>query len=116
MGRKFQLLKECDRVLSTSRKNSPSTRKSQKDCVHLTVNQLIRLKVAPPSMRNLNDGHIFQLVKLWKSQKIQDTTIATRLSYLRQFFSLAPFCVSIPTNKDLKVDPIKKVSKEEEID
>jgi hypothetical protein len=115
MSRKSALINESDQVLGQSRKGSHTTRLWRKYVMRKIINELVLLKAAPPSLKNLNDTHYEMLIQYWRSQELSEVTISKNFSVLRFFYRCAPYGVQMPTNQQLGISTSRKTYSKPEI-
>ena len=108
MSRKAILINESDQVLGQSRKGSHTTRLWRKYVMRKIINELILLKIAPPSLKNLNDTHYEMLIQYWRSQELSEVTISKNFSVLRFFYRCASYGVQLPNNQKLGISTSRK--------
>ncbi len=103
MGRKLQLLNECNRVLATSHRGSPTTRHWRQKTLHKMINQWVRLKMAPTTLRAVTSEHFQALVWLWEKKGLTPESRAKQISVLRFFYRLTDWGVQVPSNRELGI-------------
>ncbi len=110
MSRKSDLLKESDRVLNFHRTGSPVTRHWRKMVMVKIINQLICLKIAPPSFKHFEASQVQALIQFWKKRGLSESTIAKHLGVLRFFFRTASVPNPLPSNQELKIFSPRKTA------
>lgn len=103
MGRKFELLKQSNWVLSRIRSGAPKTKLKRKLVVYQVINELVELGIAPPKLESINKEHVEAIVKFWQQRSLSTATIVSNMSMLRCFFKLASPGLVIPSNAELGV-------------
>ncbi len=103
MGRKLQLLNECNRVLATSHRGSPTTRHWRQKTLHKMINQWVRLKMAPTTLRAVTSEHFQALVRLWEKKGLTPESRAKQISVLRFFYRLTDWGVRVPSNREMGI-------------
>lgn len=103
MGRKFDLIKQSDKVLGQIRSGSPRTKLKRKREVRQMINDLVRVGIAPPKITGINKTHIESMVSHWKQRQLSTITIMNKLSVARCFLKVALPALDFPSNKDLGV-------------
>ncbi|PCH55531.1 MAG: hypothetical protein COC15_04205 [Legionellales bacterium] len=103
MGRKYNLIKETNGILKSCRFGAYTSRCDRKNIMRILINDLVSLKIAPISIRAINQTHVFALVKYWQKHKLAYRTIRNKLGVLRTCLKIAQSKVVILNNKQLGI-------------
>lgn len=111
MSRKFDLIKECDRVLNQSKTGRHTTHVWKKSVMHKVINDLIKNKCAPPSFKHFKQEHLKVLIQYWQSKPLKTETILKKISVIRSFLKIGKYNTSLPSNADLLTQGTKSKPK-----
>lgn len=100
MSRRYHLHQEVNRILN-SHQGAPATRRNRRLIMYRVINDLIKLKIAPPSCQHFKPFMIDQLVDYWQQQSLSYRSIKNLLGAIRTFFKASPWSIAVPTNSEL---------------
>lgn len=101
MSRRYRLRQEVNQVIKSHHQGAPKTRHNRQLIMHRVIDDLIKLKMAPPSCQHFKPFMIDQLVDYWHRQSLSHRSIKNLLGAIRTFFKASPWLVIIPTNTEL---------------
>jgi len=96
-------LKEANMLTSNMRHGSYRTRQQYLIVIQKTIKDLYRIKQKINSIKSITQNNIFELVNLWKINKLQDRTIVNRLTIIKKYIQLTNKNFIFPTYKELNV-------------
>lgn len=96
-------LKEASMLTSNMRHGSYRTRQQYLTVIQRTIKDLYRIRQKINSIKAITQKNIFELVNLWRRNKLQDRTIVNRLIIVKKYIQLTNENFIFPTNKELNV-------------
>ncbi len=103
MGRQHSLLKKVEQVLAQDRQYSYRTRQEHRRIVRQCFADWAKLRLLPARLNHLTRDHFVELVRYYRQQGNNDSTLKNKLGALRHFIALAKLTVSIPSNAELGI-------------
>jgi hypothetical protein len=79
------------------------------------INELVSLKILPPSLKHLNKDHYSALIQHWRSHGLSEVTISKNFSVLRFFYECSAYGIKIPNNQTLGISTSRKAYSRPEI-
>lgn len=96
-------LKEASMLTSNMRHGSYRTRQQYLTVIQRTIKDLYRTQQKINSIKAITQKNIFELVNLWRKNKLQDRTIVNRLTIVKKYIQLTNKNFIFPTYKELNI-------------